>query len=486
MNRPIRVLAVFCGLLFLALLLNANYVQFIDAEDLNSTSGNRRVVDEEFSRERGPVLVGEASVARSVASKDDYDYQRVYRQTQLYAHLTGYYSYVYGRTAIEDTANPILSGGDSRLFVDRVADLVGSQQPSGGSVQLTIDPQAQQAALEGLQALPGGPRGAVVALDPATGGVLAMVSTPSYDPNRLASHDFDAAADAYDQLNKDDDQPLLDRTRENTWAPGSTFKLVTAAAALESGRYTPDTMVPGGPTLDLPLTDRVLSNDVESCGSGDITLTMALAFSCNVSFGDIGLDLGNAALKEQAEAFGFNDGSYFDDLRLVASNYPDDAPGALTAFSAIGQYDVAATPLQMAMVAGAIANDGDVMKPYVIDEVLSPDVELLERTEPEQLSEAVSSEVAEQLTTMMVSVVEDGTADEAAIPGVAVAGKTGTAERNEDLPPYAWFVSFAPADDPQVAVAVFVENPDVPREEISGGGLAGPIAKSVMQAVIGS
>ncbi|CAN5766233.1 penicillin-binding protein 2 [soil metagenome] len=486
MNRPIRVLAVFCGVLFFALLLNANYVQFIDADDLNSTSGNRRVVDEEFSRERGPVLVGEDRVARSVPSDDQYDYQRIYRQTQLYSHLTGYYSYVHGRTDIEQTANPVLSGADPRLFVNRVVDLLGSQQPGGGSVQLTVDPQAQRAAFDGLQGLPGSPRGAVVALDPSTGAVLAMVSTPSYDPNRLADHDLEAATKAYKQLNGDDDQPLLDRTRANTWAPGSTFKLVTAAAALESGEYSPDTKVPGGPSLDLPQTEQDLTNDVASCGTGEITLTVALAFSCNVSFGDIGLKLGNAALQEQAEAFGFNDSTYFDDLRMVASNYPEDAAGPFTAFSAIGQGDVAATPLQMAMVAAGIANDGDVMKPYVIDEVLSPELELIERTEPEQLSEAVSSGVAAQLTQMMVSVVEDGTADDAAIPGVSVAGKTGTAERTEDLPPYAWFVSFAPADNPKVAVAVFVENPDVPREQISGGGLAGPVAKSVMQAVIGS
>ncbi|MDQ3416467.1 MAG: penicillin-binding transpeptidase domain-containing protein, partial [Actinomycetota bacterium] len=359
MNRPIRVLAVFCGVLFLALLLNATYVQFIDANDLNSTSGNRRVVDEEFARERGPILVGEDRVARSMSSKDEYDFQRIYRQSQLYSHLTGYYSYVYGRTDIEQTANPVLSGDDPRLFVNRVVDLLGNQQPVGGSVQLTIDPAAQRAAFDGLQSLPGSPRGAVVALDPSTGAVLSMVSTPSYNPNRLADHDFDAAAKAYKQLNSDDDQPLLDRSRANTWAPGSTFKLVTAAAALESGDYNPETKVPGGPALDLPQTEQDLTNDVTSCGSGDITLTVALAFSCNVSFGDIGLKLGNDALLEQAEAFGFNDDTYFDDLRTVPSTYPKDADGPFTAFSAIGQGDVAATPLQMAMVAAGIANDGD-------------------------------------------------------------------------------------------------------------------------------
>ncbi|MDQ3663487.1 MAG: penicillin-binding protein 2, partial [Actinomycetota bacterium] len=402
----------------------------------------------------------------------------------LYAHITGFYSYLFGATDVEATANSVLSGSDSRLFVNRVVDLVGSQQPTGGSVQLTIDPEAQQAALAGLEALPGDPRGAVVALDPSTGAMLAMVSQPTYDPNQLATHDFDRAEAAYKELNQDQEERLLDRSRENIYFPGSTFKLVTAAAALESGKYRPDTQVPAGPTLQLPQTDNVLTNDTE-CGVGTITLTLALAYSCNVSFGAVGLDLGNDALLEQAEAFGFNDPSYMDDLRMVPSTFPDDAEGPFVAFNAIGQFDVAATPLQMAMVAAGIANDGDVMEPYVIDEVRSPDLDVLERTEPQELSESVSSETAEQLTQMMVTVVDQGTADEAAIPGIAVAAKTGTAERSETLPPYAWFVSFAPADDPQVAVAVFVENANVPRSAISGGGLAGPIAKRVMEAVIG-
>ncbi len=484
MNRPIRVLAVFCGVLFLALLLNVNYVQFVASGDLSARDGNRRVIDEEFSRERGPILVQGEPVARSVPSNDDFDYQRVYQQTELYAHLTGYYSYLYGASDIEGSANPLLSGSDPRLFVNRVVDLVGSQQPSGGSVQLSIDPAAQEAALQGLEALPGDPRGAVVALEPDSGAVLAMVSQPTYDPNRIADHDFERARDAYRGLNRAETQPLLDRTRENAWAPGSTFKLVTAAAALESGEYSPDTPVPAGPTLTLPQTEDVLTNDVESCGSGEITLTMALAFSCNVSFGDVGLQLGNDAIREQAEAFGFGDDSYLEDLRLVESSYPEDADGPFIAFSAIGQFDVVATPLQMAMVVAGIANEGTVMKPYVVDQVRSPDLEPLESAEPEELRQAVSSGVATQLTEMMVTVVDQGTADEAAIEGIPVAAKTGTAERDEDLPPYAWFVSFAPADDPEVAVAVFIENAAVPRAEISGGGLAGPIAKSVMEAVI--
>ena len=486
MNRPIRVLAVFCGVLFLALLLNSTYVQFVDAEDLNDDAGNRRVLDEQFSRKRGPILVAGEPVARSMKTDDEFDYQRVYRETELYAHLTGYYSYVQGSSDVELSANEILAGSDPILFVNRVVDLIGNEQPRGGSVQLSIDPAAQQAALDGLDALAGDPSGAVVALEPDTGAVLAMVASPSYDPNLLASHDLSEASRAAKELARASSEPLLDRTRENSYFPGSTFKLVTAAAALESGKYTPETLVPGGPTLDLPDSPQVLTNDVEACGSADITLTQALALSCNVSFGSVGLDLGNEVLQDQAEAFGFNDEqtNYLDGLRVVRSTYPSEAPGPFAAYNAIGQFEVSATPLQMAMVAAGIANDGTVMAPYVIDEVRSPDLEVVESADPEELNEAVSSEVADQLTDMMVSVVDDGTAGEAAIEGVEVAAKTGTAERSEQLAPYAWFVSFAPADDPQVAVAVFIEDAAVARELISGGGLAGPIARQVMEAVI--
>jgi len=326
-------------------------------------------------------------------------------------------------------------------------------------------------------------QGAVVALEPSTGAILAMVSRPSYDPNRLASHDLEAARKARLQVLEAPGDPLLDRSRENTYAPGSTFKVVTAAAALSSGKYAPDTLVKGGPVLDLPETTDDLTNDTD-CPS-QVTLTTALALSCNVSFGEVGLDLGDDALREQAEAFGFGDDSYLDELPQVASRFPDDPAPPQVAQSAIGQFDVAATPLQMAMVAAGVANDGTVMKPYLVDKVYSPDIELLEDHDPEELHQAISSGVATQLTQMMVEVVTNGTASSAQIPGVEVAAKTGTAERSEELAPYAWFVSFAPADDPEVAVAVFVENPNVPRELISGGGLAGPIAKSVMESVIG-
>jgi peptidoglycan glycosyltransferase len=431
-------------------------------------------------------VAGGTSVAESRKVDDQYVYQRVYEQPLKYAALTGYYSYVYGRAAVEAGENQILSGSDPRLFVNRVVDLLGNSQPTGGSVSLTVDPRAQTAAFDGLRALGKDVEGAVVALEPSTGRVLAMVSNPTYDPNLLASHRFGRVQRSWAALTKDENRPLLNRGVQEVYPPGSTFKLVTAAAALSSGQYTPDTKVKGGARLDLPQTSTDLVNDGGSnCGGSSITLTQALEVSCNVSFGDIGLRLGADALREQAERFGF-DQSYLNDLPgQVRSRFPAQPDEPQTALSAIGQFDVAATPLQMAMVAAGIANGGTVMRPYVVDEIRAPDLSVLDKTSPEAYrSNAVSSSVARDLTAMMVEVVDQGTAAPAQIPGVKVAGKTGTAQSSPERPPYAWFVSFAPADDPQVAVAVLVEDAGVDRNAISGSGLAAPIAKGVMQAVI--
>ena len=486
MNKPIRAMSIFCMLLFVALLLNVTYLQYVHANKLDSRSDNKRVRDAEFSRKRGAIVAGGDSVAESVKTKDRYVYQRVYRQPLKYAHVTGYYSYIYGRTGVEASENEILSGSDPRLFVNRVVDMLGNSQPKGGSVTLTLDPKAQTAAYDGMRALGKNVQGAVVALEPSTGKVLAMVSSPSYDPNRLASHDFAKVQRADKQLLADPDRPLVDRAISEVYPPGSTFKLVTAAAALSSGQYTPDTKVKGGPRLDLPQTSTDLVNENgSSCGGDPITLTQALEVSCNVSFGSVGLRLGADALRAQAQKFGFGQ-TYLRDLDgQAASRFPPHPDAPQTALSAIGQFDVAATPLQMAMVTAGIANGGTLMRPYVVDEVRAPDLSVLDKTRPEAYrSNAVSTSVAHQLTQMMVAVVEHGTGTTAQIPGVQVAGKTGTAQSAANRAPYAWFVSFAPADDPKVAVAVLVQDAGVARNAISGSGLAAPIAKRVMEAVI--
>ena len=496
MNKPIRNLAVACMLMFVALLVNVTFVQYWEADDLTSLSAhpdNKRVRDAEFARERGAILVRGKAVAESNKSDDAYKFQRVYPQGPEYAHVTGYFSRDWGLGAIEATQNSILSGSDSRLFIDnRVIALIGGEDPKGGSVTTTIDPAAQRAAYDGLRDLGDDVRGAVVAIEPRTGKILAMVSSPSYNPNRLASHDFTAAGKTKQRLENATPSPLNNRAIEEVLPPGSTFKLVTAAAALESGKYDPDTMVPGTATLDLPQTSTDLVNESRgSCGGDKITLTRALEVSCNVSFGDIGLKLGDDALRTQAEKFGWGTRTFTDVddalTRQAISRFPEDPDAPQTALSAIGQFDVAATPLQMAMVGSGIANDGVVMKPYLVDELKSPKLETIERTDPEPMPDqpAMSSADSRDLRQMMVSVVENGTAKTAQIPDVDVAGKTGTAQSAPDRPPYAWFVSFAPADTPAVAVAVLVQDAGVERDQISGSGLAAPIAKAVMEAVIG-
>jgi peptidoglycan glycosyltransferase len=482
-NKAIRTLAIGCLVLLIMLLLNINYVQVFRAGALNSENSNVRARDAECARERGPILVDGEPVARSVASHDVLKYVRTYSHPLLYAPVTGFFSCVYGSSGIESSQNSVLSGSDSRLFVNRVIGLVGNDQPQGGSVLLTLSSAAQKAAYAGLKALPGVTKGAVVALNPSTGAVLAMASTPSYNPNLISTHDVTAAKRAWNRLNSDPAKPMVNRATQEIYPPGSTFKLVVSAAALQHG-YRPDTLVKGGYSLDLPLTTSVLHNENGgNCGGDKITLTQALVVSCNVSFASVGLDLKASVLQRQAQAFGFNQ-DYLDQLPLAASRFPHGIDAPQTALSSIGQFEVAATPLQMAMVASGIANGGAVMTPYLVQQVRSPDLHVLDSAQPQVLHQAMSATAASQLTQMMVSVVQSGTGVPAQIPGVSVAGKTGTANSSAARSPYAWMVAFAPADNPQVAVAVLIEKTGVNRSDITGGGLAGPIVKRVMEAVI--
>jgi peptidoglycan glycosyltransferase len=433
-------------------------------------------------------LVGDEPVALSVETDDEFAYLRQYPVPLVYAPATGYYSSVFGRSAVERSENDILSGNDDRLFARRLVDLVTNREQRGGTVKLTLNPAAQQAAYDAL----GDNKGAVVALDPRTGAILAMVSKPSYDPNPLASHSVEEQQAAWQVLQEDPEKPTLNRAIAQTLPPGSVFKIVTAAAALESGRYEPDSLIPGPAAYDLPQSTVDLPNQSgEPCGSGPeelTTLTNALRVSCNTAFAYLGNDLGDDALREQAERFGYNSEPLTDeDLNAATSIFPAELDAPQTALAAIGQFDVRATPLQIAMVSAGIANDGTVMNPYFIEELRDPDrVKVLERTEPEELSRAVSTETAQELTAMMVEVVENGTGQNGQLDGIQVAGKTGTAQTTPERPPYAWFTSFAPADDAQIAVAVVIEEaPDTARDDIAGGRLAAPVAKAVMEAVLG-
>ena len=479
MTRPLNRLALGLLVLMVALLVQLTRIQVLQRSELNAMPGNQRTLLTEYSRQRGPILVDRAPIAESVPADGDLEYLRTYPVGPMFASATGFYSIVYGATGLERTENPVLSGEDPRLFVDRMQQLFGGREIQGGSVTTTLNAEAQRAAWDGLA----GKVGSVVAIEPSTGRILAQVQSPSFDPNGLSSHNSKEVNAYYRTLEDDPDKPLLNRPIAKTNPPGSTFKLVTAAAALESGRFEPDSILPGPATYTLPGTDVELPNWTGTeCGpDGQVTLAEALAISCNTAFAWLGNELGDDALRDQAEEFGFEE-AFETPLRAATSRFPADPDPAQTAMSAIGQFDVRATTLQMAMVAAAIGNQGVTMRPGIVEQTAAPDLTPLETFRPRDFAQAMSAQNAAQLTAMMVGVVNGGTGSNARIPGVAVAGKTGTAQTSKNRPSIAWFVSFAPADNPRVAVAVAVENAGV--SEVSGNQLAAPIARAVMQAVL--
>lgn len=484
MNTALRRLATVVVVMFVALLVGTTWVQFGQASALNNDPRNVRTLYREFGKPRGPIIVAGQTIAESNPVDDPFGYQRTYLQPELYSTVTGFYSVVNGGTQLEKAENDVLTGQADSLFWNRIQDLITGRQPQGSSIELTLDPAAQQAAFDALA----GQQGAVVAIEPKTGKILAMVSTPGFDPNSLATHDTTAATAAYQQLIAADGNPLLNTTINENYPPGSTFKLVTAAAALESGTYTADTMVPAPDQYTLPGTATQLGNfGGSSCSStGEMTLAEALRISCNTAFAQLGVALGDDAIREQADKFGFDSSDLVVPMTVSASTYPDDLAPDRTALSAIGQESVRATPLQMAMVSAGIANGGTVMTPYLVQTVRTADLDVVSEAQPTVLSEAVSPATAQALTDMMVGVVQSGSGTAAQIAGVQVAGKTGTAQTGrEDEAPHAWFTAFAPADDPQVAVAVIVEHGGSVGSEATGGKVAAPIARAVMQAVIG-
>jgi peptidoglycan glycosyltransferase len=486
-NTPLRRLSGVIALLFASLLASSTWIQFLDADSLRAKPTNTRTLLSEFGRERGPILVSSQPIAESVPTKDNYKFQRVYRAGPEYSAVTGYYSVVYGAGGIEKAQGDLLSGSSDRLFIRRLGDLLTGREVKGAAVELTIRPKVQDAAWKAL----GDRRGAVVALDPKTGDILAMVSRPGFDPNALASHDSKAVRKAWQDLNADPANQLVNRAiAGNLYPPGSTFKLITSAAALSSGAYTPASQLPGPAMLKLPQTTVGLRNDDgEPCDGGTISLANALKISCNTAYAGLGLKLGPAALAAQAQKFGF-DSSLHIPLTVSPSTFPANANPPQTAQSAIGQFEVRVTPLQMAMVSAAIANQGLLMKPNLIKDVLSSNLQVIDKPGPSVLGRAISPQVAADLTSMMEGVVTGGTGTRAQIDGVRVAGKTGTAQHGQQngkfLPPHAWFTAFAPADDPKVAVAVVVEDGGGLGDAASGGRVAAPIAKAVIQAVIGS
>lgn len=483
MTKELRRLSIVMLAMFIALFASTSVIQVVQANDLTNTTGNTRALYDSYQIQRGSIIASGTAIASSVPSDDVYSWQRQYADAEMWAPVTGYMNPVLdAKTQIESAENSVLSGSDSNQFFSRIDRAITGQAPRGSNVELSLDANAQKAAWDAL----GDQQGAVVAIEPSTGRILAMVSKPGYDTNVLASHDTDAVNAAYDQLVADSSRPLDNRAiGGNLNPPGSTFKLVVASAALASGRYTPDSAFPNLAAYTLPQSTNVVSNaGGGTCGGGDtVTIATALRLSCNIPFAELAVDLGDDAIRAEAEKYGFN-AQFTMPLESTASTYPSSPNAPQTALSGFGQGDVRATPLQMAMVSAGIANGGVVMNPRMVDRVIEPNLSVKDESSSSEFGRALESTIAAQMVTMMTANVQDGAASNARIDGVQVAGKTGTAE-NDSRPYTLWFTGFAPADDPQVAVAVVVENGGGQGQSGSGNEIAAPIAKKVMEAVLG-
>jgi len=485
MIRPIRKVGIACTMLILALAGQLTYLQVYKADDLSDDPRNVRKAIRDFERPRGDIITADGQVvARSVpddADGDDFDLQREYPQADLFAHVVGYQSFVFGNVGVENSYNDELVGRDLDLDLRNLDDVFAGKENTG-NVVLSMSAEAQLVARDAL----GGQRGSVVAIDPRTGAILAMYSNPSYDPNPLAGHD-PLAVQQYDELLRAaPDKPDLARAYRELYPPGSTFKVVTAGTALDAGISTPETGYPSINALDLPQTDATLANFGNSnCGG---SLAESFRRSCNTTFGQVGLDLGETFVVGM-EQFGIYQAPPLD-VNPGAATSQGPAPGSFQtemprfAQAGIGQGPVSVTPLEMALVAAGVANGGVIMAPHVMAEITDAGGGTVRTFDDEAWTTAVTPQTAATLTQFMISVVEPGgTGTAAQIPGVTVAGKTGTAQ-NDIGDPHAWFIAFAPAENPTVAVAVIVEQGGDFGSEATGGQIAAPIAKRMIEVLL--
>ncbi|RLV08724.1 penicillin-binding protein [Streptomyces griseocarneus] len=481
MNKPVRHVAVFSLLLVFAVLVRATWVQAAEAGSLDDNPHNRRLAIAAYSRPLGNILAGGTRLTGSTTTDGDLKYKRTYADGELYAPVTGFSSQIYGSTQLENLYKSVLTGTDSRL--KSPSDVLTGKTPAPGDVITTIDPAVQKAAAKAM----GGKTGAAVAIDPATGAILGMVSTPSYDPGAFAGSSG-ADQKAWQALEKDTSKPTVNRALRQTFPPGSTFKLVVAAAALENGLYDSVDQPTDSPApYLLPGTRTYLPNEDTSAPCTNASIRTALQYSCNNVFGHLAERLGQKKVAEQAEKFGFNDDKIDIPVRAAKSVYPTGMDAAQTALSGIGQFDDQATPLQMAMVSSAIANDGKLMTPRLVDRVTDGSSGVLEKSDPKEYSTAMSADTARQLKSAMQTVVDKGTGSNAQIDGLTVGGKTGTAQHGVDNSgtPYAWFVSYAQnSEGKRIAVAVVIADSDAARSDVSGNGLAAPVAKAMMSAAL--
>ena len=507
MDRRIRRLGIGLVALFALLFAQLSYVQVIAADDIEDDDANeRRQIIAEYRVERGPILSADGAVlAQSVRNEDrraELLFRRVYPDGPLFAGITGYYSRIYGRSELEQAANPYLSGDAPELAVSTFTDLILGKERKGGAVFTTIRGDLQRAAAAALGTLPG----AVVAVEPATGDVLALVANPTYDPNTLSSGTDADITEAWEAISTDPEQPLISRAKDELFLPGSTGKLITASAALENGVDPVRDQWPNPRVLDLPQTTNTLENFGGSlCNGGSQTVSMAEAFqeSCNVTFAEIGLDLGAKEMSEQARAYGFcaTDPpeqveceeptipfvlSWANGRFPVPSYFLDRQPQL--ALSSIGLDNVLTNPLHLALISAAIANDGVMMQPRLLTEVRDPTGKVVREFGEEQYSQPITDESAKEMRAMMLSVTQGGTASSAfsGFP-IQVAGKTGTATNGENRPPNAWFTAFAPGgpgDEARIAVAVIVLDGGDLGNEATGGQVAALIARAVIDAYL--
>ncbi len=501
MERRIRRLGVAVVLLFTVVFAQLAYVQVFAADDIKNHPANfSRQLIAEYDVQRGKILTADGLVlAESVPAPEGsrYGYERRYPQGALYGYLTGFYSRVYGRSGIEESMNPFLSGEAPELAISTFSDLFLGRPKRGANVFVTIDPNLQEVARTALA----GNEGAVVALDPGTGDLLAMYSTPGFDPSQLSRGTDDEMRRAWERLNADPDKPLLALSHQELFLPGSSFKIVTASAALENG-FGPDSVWPNPHRLTLPLTNEQLQNfgdDHCNGGTSQIALTEAFEESCNVTFAEVGLELGAERMAAQAQAFGLcstlpperttcEEQAVRFELPFQNGRFPEPAyfeqNDPLLAFSAIGLDNVLVNPLQMALIASAVANGGVLPQPRLVTEVRDAQGRVAREFAPGAGSRAISPQSAAALTRMMVAVVNEGSGFRAQIPGIQVAGKTGTATNGEGRAPNAWFTACAPAENPRIAVSVIVLDGGNLGSEATGGQVAAPAVRAVIEAYL--
>lgn len=477
MNKPLRRVAIAALTLLVILMINVNYIQGSQADKLKHDPLNARQFEDQFQHNRGPIMAGPVTLAES-KKIDKKNYQRIYHNGELYSPVTGFMS-VFNRTGLEGAENALLDGTDKRLTVRNWFDMLVGKKPAGATVQTTIVPRAQQAAYDGVKGRTLR-RGAAVAIDVKTGAILAMASFPSYDTNLVATHSSSKATKAADRLEKQSGKPMLNKAMNETFAPGSSFKIIDSAAAFEFGGMNKDTpfdaselRLPSGHTL--PNSD----GDEAKC-NGTPPLIASFAASCNSTFGRLASQLGQAKVRQMAERFGFNKPFNIEPgMDSASAVYPKQQLGGDDlARSGIGQGDVTATPLQMAMVAQTVANGGTQMKPYLVKRVTAPDQSELATAQRQVLGHPISPQTAGELQDMMREVVATGTAS-GVLANQDIAGKTGTAETNGTINE-DWFVGFAPQHNPKVAFAVITEGPS----NSDGAHFSAPIALRIVQAVL--